>query len=210
MRNGSWGACGTSTAQFIIHVIHTKASCSEQTQKISISPPSLFFPSRFESLFFINPLYVTSSLLMVLSSYHLTGKLIPVFDCCQPQHNDPYPSPKVLLTLPFPWIGCQDKVIIKLLVWVSVLACLAIHLHLHVNKSANWANVVFRETWSEVRPANSHCRHLTIGGSKCGRLNSWLNSVNTLMIFSVAETEVLHFCCISELQFYTENKEISG
>lgn len=90
MRNGSWGVCGTSTAQFIIHVIHTKASCSEQTQKISISPPSLFFLSRFESLFFINPLYVTSSLLMVLSSYHLTGKLIPVFDYCQPQHNDPY------------------------------------------------------------------------------------------------------------------------
>lgn len=112
MRNGSREAGGTSTAQFIIHVIHTKASCSEQTPKISISPPSLLSLSRFESLFFINPRSVTSSLLMVLSSYHLTGKLIPVFDYCQPQHNDPYPSPLVLLKLPFYWIGCKDKVII--------------------------------------------------------------------------------------------------
>jgi len=115
MRNGSREAGGNSTAQFIIHVIHTKASCSKQTQKISISPLSLFFLSRFKLLFFINPHFVTSSLLMVLSSYHLTGKLIPVFDYSQPQHNDPYPSPLVLLKLPFSWIGCQGKVIILFL-----------------------------------------------------------------------------------------------
>ncbi len=48
MRNGSREAGGTSTAQFIIHVIHTKASCSEQTPKISISPPSLL--SRMHAL----------------------------------------------------------------------------------------------------------------------------------------------------------------
>ncbi len=58
------------------------------------------------------PRFVTFSLLMVLSSYHLTGKLIPVFDYCQPQHNDPYPSPLVLLKLLFNGIGCQDNVII--------------------------------------------------------------------------------------------------
>ncbi len=70
------------------------------------------------------PRFVTFSLLMVLSSYHLTGKLIPVFDYCQPQHNDPYPSPLVLLKLLFNGIGCQDKVIILFLnFWFEFLSC---------------------------------------------------------------------------------------
>lgn len=208
MRNGSWGACGTSTAQFIIHVIHTKASCSEQTQKISISPPSLFFLSCFESLFFINPLYVTSSLLMVLSSYHLTGKLIPVFDCCQPQHNDPYPSPLVLLKLLFPWIRCQDKVIILCLnFWLEFLSWLVLqYIYIYM-----WTEMQTGQMLSFMKHERNSDLQIHIADIWPMEEADWtLNSENTLVVFSVGETEVLHFCCISELQFYTENKEISG